>query len=636
MPLHHEHIPGHMPKKNGKGGKLPPPPPANGHQLTAKSQKPQVSTKEASLDEGLRAIYGDDRSDLKTVLREPRSFTKLLTRIVLALAIVAAVSYAAFFVYSTFISKPQSDRPLVMNINVPPDIKSGERVQLVIAYQNPRRTPLASLSLDVNLPTAFELTSAMPAPTNPDNFEWTIGSLGPQSDGQILLDGVWRTSVPATTTIQVLAHYRPANFNADFSDIATATITTIASTGTLELQGPKEATPGQTVDFSAALTNTGSETMPTPSFELSLPTGFILSASTPELPSGQKPRWDLPDILPGEQATVTWSGSFASDTSDVAQFSGQLLLTDDSLDLPQASGEWFVNVANSNLGLTVVANGANDLATTSPGDVLRVAVRVENAGDSDLIDASVLLDFQPGKGLPIVWDQAMLAGGTLTADGVKFSNSVIGIIAPGEKKSFSLSFPIAKTPAVTDVDSWTIVAFATSADTSIQTTPLTVQMNAAPAVVSEARYFSATNAPLGEGPLPPTVDQTTIYRFFWNIGASQHDLEDVVMTATLPPDITWSDRVISSHGSLAYDDTSRTVRWSMSLLPAGESAAAEFSLAAKPGQEDLDTFIKLLSAASFIARDGKTNVSLAMEAPELTSELPTDQAAAGKGTVIGE
>ncbi len=620
--LNHQHIPGHAPQKERREIKRK-------HDASAKNSET------ALIDEGLQAIYGDDRSDIQKVERASRSLTKILTKLVLFLAVVAIASYTGFFIFSTFLSVPRENKPLIMSIEAPQDIKSGERTTVIITYQNPRQVPLAALELDVNMPTAFDLVAADPAPTDSQDMIWTIGSFGAQSDGKIVLEGIWQAAVPSTTNIQVLAHYRPANFNADFSDIANFEVTTLGSTLVALVEGPETAIPGEQLSFTATISNTGNETVPSPGFRLDLPPGFILSGSTPALEAGSEPKWELTDLARGASTTITWQGSFAGDIEqDVTQFTGKVFITEDGLELLQVSSNWFVNIATSGARVSVVGNGDSTVATTSAGEVLRVTIRYENTGSEEITDGTLLLDFVPGSGIPILWDKASLAGGTITKEGIVFSEESVGKLMPGDKKSFSLSFPIKESLTNDDIDTWTITAFASQGVTTVQTTPLTVKLNAQTTLNAEARYYSASGAPLGEGPLPPKVGAATTYKVFWSFTATIHDFENLEVSATLPPDITWSDRITSSHGTLSYDEATHVVRWVIDFLEAGQGGEAEFSLTATPGSEDVDTFIKLLSASAFVAEDAATNMSVKAEAAELTSELSTDTTANGKGLVI--
>lgn len=621
MNMPHDHIPGHAPHSEKKGHK--------------RHRDEPTAEEEKGIDEGLQVIYGDDRSDLHTVHRDTSRVTRILVRLVVALAIMAVIAFSSFFIYNQFFAPGSDNRPLVMNIEVPPEVKSGDKVQMSVSYSNPSNVPLASLELDINLPSSFELVGAQPQPTDPEELVWNIGSLGTHSDGRITLEGVWTSHVPSATNVQVLARYKPANFNADFSDIVTETVTTLSSVLTLEMSGPETGVPGQPLTYKAIVTNTGQERVSDASFVLAMPPGFILSSSTPPLQPGAEAKWQLAELAPEEVATVEWIGSFAADASDVQQLSGAVTVPEGERDLTQTAAQWFTDVAGSDLQVTLVANGSADKATTELGGVLRLSLRVQNAGTEDLQGTSLLIDFQPESGLPLNWGSAVLAGGKVTTDGVAFDEAVVGMLAKGEKKTFNLSFPIKDALAVGEIDTWQVTAFATMGERRVQTAPVEVSLNASATVSAAARYYAAdSGAPIGDGPLPPKSGESTSYKIFWTIDPSVHALERVVMTATLPPDVVWNERTSASLGNISFDGTSQTVRWEIAELPAEQAASAEFSVRLTPGDEDVGTFAKLLSGSSFRATDMETESSLEESADALTTELPADSFATGKGLVV--
>ncbi len=619
MTLKHTHIPDH-PKRAPRADKEP--------------ELEDVEADEVShIDEGLQVIYGDDRSDLKTVHRDPARLTRGLSRLVLVLAILAVVAYGGFFLYSFVFDKGQSETPLSMEIEAPAEVKSGEYVKFEINYQNPTNVPIASLEVDVALPAAFSLVQSQPEPTNRDELIWTIGSLGPNSDGKITLEGVWLSAVPSDTTIQALATYKPGNFNSNFSDIATAKITTLSSVLTLEMTGPETGIPGTEAEYTAKIKNTGEELVAAPSFKLTLPEGFILNSSTPTLEAGAEAEWLLADLAPEAEATITWKGTFATDVSDVQQFEGEVTVPEDDRKLSQVVAQAFTDVAGSALQATLVVNGNTDKATTELGGTLRLTIRLENTGEEDLSDASATLDFKPDSGIPILWDDAALGGGDLTSAGIVFDSELIGILKPGDRKIYNLSFPIKDELAANEVDEWTGTVFLNQGGSSLQTPPFPISMKANADLFSEGRYYSEQGAPLGTGPLPPEVGQATTYKVFWTIGEAVHDLESVSVTATIPPDVSWNNQVLSSLGNATYDSGTQTVTWEISDLPAGQSATTEFSLKLIPGSEDVGTFVKLLSGAVLKATDIKTQSAILSEAEPLTTEIPNDTFAAGRGTV---
>ena len=140
---------------------------------------------------------------------------------------------------------------------------------------------------------------------------------------------------------------------------------------------------------------------------------------------------------------------------------------------------------------------------------------------------------------------------------------------------------------------------------------------------------------IGSGPIPPQVGHTTNYRVYWNVSNSLHTLENVRMSATLPQDVAWLERTDTDIGTVSYNATTRQITWTIpKLLAELAHAGAWFEIAISPDSGDVGRFMKLTSTTSFEARDSSTAESMSESLGELTSELPDDDFALGKGTVI--
>lgn len=590
---------------------------------------------ESEMEEGLRAIYGEEPKDLHVVDRGASPMTYWLTRIVLGLFAVVILTISGLYLFSRGVFTERDESPLVMSVVVPNEVVSGERVTIEVPYENPKSIPIASLEIDVNVPASFAVTSYTPEPTNADELVFSVGSLGQHSDGKILIEGIWLGAAGSITNVQAIANYRPGNFNAIFSSIASTTVSTTSSVLTETLEGPATAIPGESVTYKVTLHHGGEEVIPHAEVHVAMPTGFILTTSTPALEAGAAPQFLFENIAPGEDHVMTLTGTFSSDASDVQQITAEAILKEGTRELSQAKAVAVTDVKGGDIRLSVVANGLTGKVSVEPGSTLSISYRIENAGTVPLTDATVLLDFQPEKGVPLVWSSASLDGGTLTKDGVKFDAAKIGILAPGDKKTFNLAFPIKSTFAEGDLDAFTISAHAgTGAGAALLSTPIAVNVSAAVSLTAVAHYYSTDGAAIGQGPMPPVVNEETTYEIMWTIPHALHALEDLVVTASLPPGVIFKGDTASDMGAVTYDEVNRTVRFEATGIPEAAGAIhAKFFVGATPGGADEGTFMKILASTSLRVTDTETGARIDKLVEALTTELPSDSFAANKGTV---
>src|SRR5688572_16544312 len=118
------------------------------------------------IEEGLNAIYGsEEKVDFTKLERGRGRLTSVLLTVVVTLAVVALLSWGAFFVYNRYFADTTED-VFALSIETPNEIVSGETAQIVIQYENMGNVPLASLELDISLPSTFVIRDLAPTPAN--------------------------------------------------------------------------------------------------------------------------------------------------------------------------------------------------------------------------------------------------------------------------------------------------------------------------------------------------------------------------------------------------------------------------------------------------------------------------------------
>lgn len=623
------------------------------HHPEARSPKDSAEQIEADIDAGLSAIYGDERDDLKVVTKGGSRLTRFLLRAVVVLAGICALTLGGYVVYSRYFGPEQQGKPLVMSFIAPDELQSGAKVTIEFDYANQTSYPLTNVEIDMNLPAGFVLQASTPSVTSAADMTFDLGTIAGKSDGKILLEGIWNTDVPSTTGIQALAAYQPANFNAQFHDIVTKTIATNASTTVIAIDAPETVNVGETLTYTVHVQNSGSETLVAPQVRLTLPTGFFVQTSVPPLAAGGAPVYTLPDIPPSTPApdpvivsdsattpapvvpaesTIVVTGAFASDASGTQTLTVVSGIAGTRFS-PQTTAKALTDVKGGALSLLMVGNGSQGTVVADPGSLFRVALRIDNTSDTAIADATALLDFTAEDNLPIDWGTAVLAGGKITAKGITFDAKAIGSIAAGDHKTLDLAFPLKMD--LSAVSSTFSVAFsATRGAITVQASPITVQLNSDAAVLSSVRYFDDDGAPLGSGPLPPVVGNTTHYRALWTVASGLHGLNAITVSATLPEGVTWDDFSTSTSGSMSYDAGTRTVRWTMSSIPAGSAAVtARFSVSITPTVADVGLAKTLVGKTVLNAKDDMTGSVLERSADAVTTECDGDVLATGKGTV---
>ncbi|MBI4435059.1 hypothetical protein HY630_00135 [Candidatus Uhrbacteria bacterium] len=586
----------------------------------------------------LRSIYegGGRATDFSKLDRVGRSrLTGFLLKTIGLLAVLSVIAWAGFFVFTKGLF--QESETLRLTTEGPEEVKSGEEVSYTFRYENIGDVPVASLVMKLTTPSTFHAYSMVPEPEG--NLEWTIGSLSAGSDGAITVTGVFLAEVPSSQRLQALFTYKPANFSSDFQDILTQKVDVTDSVVSLSFTGPEKALAGDTSEYVVNVQNTSLDPIYNIRIIPTFPMDFTTARAEPAMADGQV-YWVIDTLEPGELAAITIEGTFTSTASGEQKMAVAAGFVDQDLVYLQNVQELVTDVLGGSISFSVIVNGSNQSQTADLGETLRVSLDYANHSEEATRDMSFAMTLSSDAGaVPIDWSRANLGEGTRVGNEVSWES--LPELAPESSSVIDLSLPIFSVLDPGEADMFTITVVLTlnkvgtiTSTRTLEATPIIITLNSDVSVNAQARYYSESGSAIGSGPMPPQVGQTTSYRVYWNLQNSLHTIENVRMTATIPQDVAWLESTDTDIGTISYNTTTRQVTWAIpKLLAELGHAGAWFDIAIGPDSDDVGRFMKLTSTTSFEARDTSTNESLSQSLGELTSELPEDDFALGKGVV---
>lgn len=564
----------------------------------------------ASIDKGLEAIYGEEKVDFSKLEKKESTLTTWLFRSVLILGAIAIAAWGSYFVYQNYFQSEPTDT-FVLEILHEEEITSGATTTLTVNYANNANIPIAALEIDANLPKGFIPERFSVEPSDLEELSWNIGALPGRSDGMIEIEGKWIAQLPSTQSVQVLANYKPSNFNSEFQAIETVRIDSLNGILETTFDGPESLNPGDVGNYSLVIANPSSFDTPELLVVYELPDTFFLEESDPAVEPGQSPRFTLDSIPAGDEVELTFAGSFASESSGFEYVNALTYFTIDNERFLQNEDQLFSDVLASQVNVQLVVNGSTSAARTDLGEDARMTIAIENTGDTPISDMSALLDFQAedGKRMPIVWNQSDYDGGVLTSDGVRFSSDLIGTLEPGDKTIFNVRFPIKENLNENDADRLTVILHAERSNgVTVRSKVIPISLSSSINFLGSVTYHDAEGNQIGSGPLPPIVSEPTTYQIKWQLTDSIHDMEDIRIEATLAPNVEWQSSDPPPFGSLTYEPNLRRIVWDIDRLPANQGfITATAMVTITPSSNDTNSFASLYSAPSMIATDAETD-----------------------------
>jgi len=136
------------------------------------------------------------------------------------------------------------------------------------------------------------------------------------------------------------------------------------------------------------------------------------------------------------------------------------------------------------------------------------------------------------------------------------------------------------------------------------------------------------------GPLPPRAGEKTTYSITWQLTNTTNDVENVKVTAVVPPNVEWTGTIYPQDANISFDANSGTISWDAGKVFAGTGILTppkrvDFQLAFTPGLYHVGQVFSLISGASLSGTDSFTGMEIKKEVSGINSDLagaiPRDQ-----------
>lgn len=621
--------------------------------------RPAEAPSDADVERGLEAIYRPEPG-------EARDFSALQPRvshrwaIALGLFVLVVGGLAAAVWAGVLTRRPWfadlSEARIDVDLQGPEDVAVGEETTYTVSWRNPLDRPLSDAVVRINLPPDFEPTAIDPRPSG-GTMEWSLGDIAARGFGRMTIRGVFSGAVGGSGAVQAVGSVRPEGGGDSVEAVDTVRVQYARSvlSGTASIPGPVVA--GDRSTLSYEIRNDGAAPLAGLYAFVNLPEGFVVDASAvsgtsafADIDGGRAVRFALPELSPGKAISVSVPGVFpAGSAGDVALGASAGRLAADGHFIPMQKASASVSVLGGDLSLKLVVNGSDKPRSALFGERLQVALGYQNLSPEALRDVRFRIQAVPlesatrttatAAAMLVDWMRIEGPSGTkampLQAAWAKGTPGWIERLFAQQDGILEFSLPVAG-PASSTASAFRLQADATfvlaSSTRTVRSAPVDVAVVSDVALSAEARYFSEEGAPIGKGPLPPTVGQGTEYVVNWALAKKVHGLRGVRVSASLPKGVAFVEAATTTAGTVSSGNG--TVQWEIPEFRTADALAeASFRIRLTPEAGDAGRFAALLGASELAAKDMDANWDIARRAPALTTDLSNDESARGKGVV---
>ncbi len=621
---------------------------------SAKDQPPAATKKKSPED--FNSLYrgkkGNKEDMSKIDRRDPNRKKKIIAWIIVLLVVLLGVTLAGFYF---FVNKEDqfSGEKIDLTVSPPQVIESGNSVTLDITITNNEAIAIRDAEVTVQWPSGFTFEQSTPQPVNTARNAWDISDLKSGAQKNIKVVGQVQGEVGAQFVFPFTISYVPANFNSVFQKSDSFSMAINQSAIDLDMNVPVKVVSGQQTAYGLTITNNSAQDFDNLVVSFDWPDDLAVSDFSQSVDE-ENTAWNIDTLSSDQSVSLDWQGVLSAEEGAMRELRVELgYYGDDGTFRKQTEESVILFVVNPQLFVTLSVNNTSSDTTADFGEVLNYSINYYNESQSKIENLVIEARL---SGEVLQWDTLVDANqGVMEEAGVlRWDQSSIpdlAMVAPGDEGTIDFSIALKDTIAAHNENdsNYSIVSQAVArsdevvdlenSELEVESDTITVKLNSRLDLRAEGRYYSDEYIPVGEGPLPPQVDQATTYYVYWYLQNNANEVTDVTVSAVVPKEVVWEDEVSYSAGEVAYDKASRTISWTINKIPphVGQSIPeleASFALQVTPAVSDVGKTMILLGKSECKAHDSFTGEALEEKTDYITTALPNDPLASEKGLVV--
>ncbi len=543
-----------------------------------------------------------------------------------------------WFTYNPFISD-QISLTITPSTN---KIRSGYYITYTIETKNHSNTKLISPELDIHLPIGFILDKATPADTfSVSESSFTLKNL-PEKQTNTVNIGGWSFGIPEIEErITVELSYQQEKRGIRETKTTSLLQTHRGSILDFAIDTPKTLIAQGTQPITLTLKNDGDKKIDKINLPLTVGQGLNLINIAPNNGEIKNNVWQITNLEHNTEATLkALLNSSLSDSTINATISLTPSILINNSDIKQGAVEQTLQITHPQLNILSSWDTAKNYV--EPGEILTLKTRIENTGDIDLqnlnleipistniIDTNRLTKQNYGsyKNQKLTINKTFVAGlANLPArQAIDLTiNIPINYIPQGDK-----DITLSLNPKIGGLLRNTESIY------QIETQTNKIKIGTALNLDAETRYYTDDGDQLGRGPLPPRVGKETKYWALIKITNTTSNVTNAKLIATLPDYVRWTGKTSVSEGNdIQYDETNKTISWSISKFLPHSDAGVYFEVAITPTVQQINTSPILVKNIILSGHDEFTDADIIKTHANLDSSLPTDAMAQQKGVKV--
>jgi hypothetical protein len=602
------------------------------------------------IEQNLSDIYKDKKGQMvdvsKLQIKAKKSWWFKIFRFIFIIVFIITLFYVVYwYFYDSNIDSKNVD----LHINGPESIVAGEEFTYTVELFNSSDTEILDTQLDMNYADnlIFINSSKETMKTTNSQNSWYLGDLEAKERLQIDIRAMIIGKAGTPNLSQAILTYMPSNFSSQFQETVDIN-TLVANNGfNVDFDYLNTALVGETHEISLLFAQEEKNYMDEFDLRIEVPENIEII-----LPKEEAIKESDLQIISQERNTFHISGFDRKYNTQELRF--KYRVNKKINDEEKINFIFFKNINNkeysflsksidlkimkSDLNLNLIINDSKNGEPVDFGENLHYTLNYQNKGEVAIEDLTIMLvvdseliDFEN------VDDKN---NGVIEENTIAWSKEQIPElteIEPEEEGNIDIILPIKEFKISyigqdLQIKSYAQFSMKNNEDSTNsqdnRSNEIINQVNSDLNLEETILYFNKENIPVGKGPLPPQIGETSVFRVYWEINNNLHDLENIIVELELPEYVKYDGSKNVDIGKINYNSQSRQVVWNIENLNTNqEKLVAEFEISIKPNKEDEDKILILSPGASIRATDRITSDTLSMKSDATTTKLEEDEIA---------
>ncbi len=587
-----------------------------------------VGRKTNTIQRDLASVYTNEDGTIPDLTKletgDKPFWQKLLYFLTISLFILLISAIAGFWVYSNFTNDTFTNEKITFKIEPPIAVVAGQEQDYRILITNKEKVNLYNLNIELQYPEGFEYVSSTIQSGGEKNNLWDFSVLKVGESKEIVFTAKLTAGIGSVNSLSGTLTFKPENLNADFKQKDTVDLGVNSSVVSLSLEGPEKILANQKIDYKIKLNNFGKDILNDLEVVATYPQRFSYEKASIEPKDGSDNIWEISNLATSSIETTA--------TSSVKEIiiSGNYSAIDDSGDhifsvivnsknklgekIVLAEQTFNTAVVRDQLKLSLVINGSGQDQPIGFGETLFYTLSYKNASTEEIknIELVAFLDSQL-----LDWSAiSEVSGGKIKDNKITWTGKEISkLLSLRAQEEGEITWTI-RVKDLEDINRQTITKFSienkisasfknvNNESSEVTLKPIINSINSDLSLSAQARYYNDDNLPLGAGPITPKIGEPSSYNIKIDLANNLHDIANIVVSLSLPKNVSWDDKDDVDTGSLVYDRSAHKVLWRISKLSkTAKGASANFNVSITPQESDFGRVLVLVPEIKLSAKD---------------------------------